>query len=390
NGSSWSYETVFNDGQGVGQIQLMDEAATGPTIIYQNLAETGLALAQRTGSTWQVEDIPQPGLASDFSAVEQNGALHLCYYNPSNQNLNYGLKEAGSGWEFEVLDDQGSFVGQLPSLAADGQGNLHLAYFDRGSNSLKYGYRPQGSNWTVTTVNDTAALELTSISIATGPDNEPKIAFQDTDADSMFLAEQIDGAWSIAKLDITQTDASGRPLRLQIDDKGRPWVLYNFPTTNNELRLTRRNLAGEWLQVSVLNNQADIAGEFDLHIVEDDFYVLGRQNEPGNTGLGILSSPNGVNTSITESQLFDRLVISPNPTPGRLRVSWEQSKPAEVSLAIYNLQGQCLHPLGVTEITEPGKHQREFDLSTLNPGIYLLRFTQNGQSWMKKVIKLAD
>ncbi|MEM9984209.1 MAG: hypothetical protein AAF804_03870, partial [Bacteroidota bacterium] len=136
NGSSWSYETVFNDGQGVGQIQLMDEATAGPTIIYQNLAEMGLALAQRTGRTWQLDDIPQPGLASDCSAVEHNGALHLCYYDPSSQNLNYGLKEAGSGWQFEVLDDQGSFVGQLPSLVADGQGNLHLAYFDRGSNSL--------------------------------------------------------------------------------------------------------------------------------------------------------------------------------------------------------------------------------------------------------------
>ncbi len=389
-GTSWNYETVFNDGQRVGQIQLLEQAASGPAIIYQDLSEVSLALAQRSGGNWQTENIPQPGLASDFSAVEQNGAIHLCYYDPSSQSLNYGLKDGSSSWQFEILDDQGSFVGLLPRLATDKQGGLHLAYFDRGNNELKYGYRPQGSNWTLATVNDTNALELTSISIATGPDNEPKIAFQDTDMDSMFLAERINGDWSISKLDIAQTDASGRPLRLQIDDKGRPWVLYNFPTTNNEIRLTRRNLAGQWLQVSVLNNQADIAGEFELHIVEDDFYILGRQNKPGDTGLGMLNSPNGVNTSVTESPLFDQLLISPNPTLGSLRVSWEQSRPAEVSLAIYNLQGQFLHPLGVTKITEPGKHQHEFDLSSLSPGVYLLRFAQNGQSWMKKVIKLAD
>lgn len=385
---SWSYESISPvEGLSLGDMDLVRSASQDLFLAYAEDPGNVLHLAHRVGGTWVEEVLPGEPTATQLSLAAEGDELHLCYYDPFAQELRYGFRATGGTWQLSLVDSVGDFVGRLPSLKVDSLGGLHVGYFAQLDRQLRYAYRPAGGNWTTEVVDLPNPVEIPSLELALRSNAEPSIAFKDNAVDSIFLAEKINGSWQSQEVEANQSATSGRPLRLLIDGKDRPWVLYNFPTTLNELRLVRRNLAGEWRQVSVLNNNAAIAGEFDFHRLDTDFYIIGRQNQPGETGVGLLFSPNGVQTNLPSLAEEIGLTLAPNPTAGQGQLRWQQPQSARLSLALYNLAGQQVYTKNESTWRSAGTQQVILDLSSLPPGLYLLQMQLGAQRYQAKVIR---
>lgn len=90
--------------------------------------------------SWQKETIVAGDLADRCRyptsiAIDAGGAPHICYFN-NKHNLGYLTKSEGSGWIYEVVDDQGD-VGRYCSLVLDAQGTPYVSYWDCTSDDLK-------------------------------------------------------------------------------------------------------------------------------------------------------------------------------------------------------------------------------------------------------------
>lgn len=385
-GATWTTSTVLPEVK-IGAMELQKRENGELLIVHTEASTNQLKLARRQGSVWGLTDIPSTGQATAISTAIEGNDLHLCYYDPINQALRYSHLDGSGSWQHAWVDSSSTFVGRQPSLKVDSLGGIHIGYYDPGNAQLKYAYRPAGGNWDTESLVLDGSVEAASLELALKSDLTPLIAYKNNVVDSIFLAERISGTWQTASMKGTQSATSGRPLRMLIDDLDRPWILYNFPTAINELRLVRRNVAGEWRQVSVLSNGAGIAGEFDFHRLEKDFYIIGRQNQPEETGVGLLYSPNGVQTNVAAPAESIGLSIAPNPTSGQLSVEWQQYSVQPVTIRLYNLTGQQVLLVEEKAPRNPGIQVQQLDLGELPDGLYLMQMQLGTEVYQSRVLK---
>ena len=89
------------------------------------------------------------------AAIDQDGYLHVIYYDTDGQDLLYATNADGL-WKTEVVDSTGN-VGKHNSIAVDSTGKVHISYFDNTNQDLKYATGGFGS-WTVSTVDSTGVV----------------------------------------------------------------------------------------------------------------------------------------------------------------------------------------------------------------------------------------
>jgi hypothetical protein len=81
----------------------------------------------------------------------------------------------------------------------------------------------------------------------------------------------------------------------------------------------------------------------------------------------------------------ERFVVYPNPVEGVLRIAWNEAVETEVGIELLGTEGTLLHQA----TTAPGGKQYASDLSTLLPGMYLLRLRYNdGEQAVFKIVKM--
>lgn len=77
-------------------------------------------------------------------------------------------------------------------------------------------------------------------------------------------------------------------------------------------------------------------------------------------------------------ELFDELIVTPNPARDFATVNFNLNEPANVNIQVYNMIGQP-----VAEVFDgtqyPGYHQLEVNAAKLRPGIYFIRVTANDE-----------
>jgi hypothetical protein len=78
------------------------------------------------------------------------------------------------------------------------------------------------------------------------------------------------------------------------------------------------------------------------------------------------------------------LIIYPNPVSGKVNIDYSSKISGKVTLNIYNITGQLL----ITTVLEAieGENTFEFDVSSLNKGLYVLEFNDNGERLFRKVM----
>ena len=78
--------------------------------------------------------------------------------------------------------------------------------------------------------------------------------------------------------------------------------------------------------------------------------------------------------------------VFPNPFAGSTRIEYQLNNSATISLEVYNVVGEKIQSLASVEKQNAGKHTFNFEGTT--PGIYTVRLTVDGQTIVKKVVKL--
>ncbi|MEM6342788.1 MAG: T9SS type A sorting domain-containing protein [Bacteroidota bacterium] len=387
----WTYQTVISDIDFIDGLSLARYANGDPVIAFADQGGQSLEIASRVGGSWQINTIQSGGQYRDLQLLEVNGALHLCYYLASEGELRYAfLDNPGGVWTNQLIDNTSLIVGQQPSFKADNNGKLYVAYVDAFNAKLKLANLPVGGSWTFADVTNPQSYIPVFPDVEITQNDEPLIAFRDASSNRIIVANSDgQGGWTFDPVVGDFTNLVGAPLDLLLDDKDRPWILYNYLSASDELRLIRRDGQGLWNQVSVLNNINQIANSFDFHLVDQDFYVLGKQNRPGQNGIGMLYAFDGVNTSLEESLVGGSFRVWPNPSgQSPLWLSFELIKPQEISVAIYNLQGQKLHLIQDTQLLTAGNHQLQWDPASMSPGMYFVVLeTAKGRLTQKLVVQ---
>jgi len=84
-------------------------------------------------------------------------------------------------------------------------------------------------------------------------------------------------------------------------------------------------------------------------------------------------------TSVDEApELFEELIVTPNPAQDFATVNFTLNEPANVNVQIYNIVGQSV--MEIFDGTQyPGYHQLEVDAARLRPGIYFVRVMANDE-----------
>jgi hypothetical protein len=389
-GGSWSFEEIATANHQFLGVSLGKLSNGEPCAAFSRDDPQNLWFAYRENGNWQFNTIETGEDFEDLSLVMDGNTAHLSYYVSSQGELRYAkATDATTGnWATQVVDNSSLIVGQHANMQMDANGVLHLAYVDVFNARTRYGSLGTNGAWSISNITATQEYNPSFLDLKIRSDNRPVVALRDAGTNSLVVGENpADTTWVLTNVVGDVSNLVGAPLKLILDDKDRPWVLYNYITATNEMRLVRRDGAGQWNQVSVLNNFNQIANVFDFHLVGEDFYILGKQNRTSNQGLGMLYAANGVNTHL-EAQLDPAsLEIYPNPvTDHQISLRFSLKKAAEVEVGLYNLQGQMVHHWGETPLLPAGPHERELDVADVAPGLYLLVLESAGQRIHRKLV----
>lgn len=129
-----------------------------------------------------------------------------------------------------------------------------------------------------------------------------------------------------------------------------------------------------------------------IHIAFRNFTEPFNSNEPigpGNGGnelaIDNIQVTDVVAVSEALAQNFQSLAISPNPARDHVQLHFELAHPTELTLQIYDIQGQEIQSLELGRFGR-GKQEKELHLTALAPGNYLLHFRGEGTYATQKLI----
>lgn len=100
----------------------------------------------------------------------------------------------------------------------------------------------------------------------------------------------------------------------------------------------------------------------------------------GTFGRGLWNTNLYVPLSVSEQEIYNQIIVSPNPNNGFFNINVPLGK--TYSLIIYDIQGKKIYEEQSIKI-----EQKNIDLTKNSSGIYLLNFTIDGKSFNKKIIK---
>lgn len=362
-------------------LKMIGDNAGAPLLVCTDGLPEQTFMLRRSGGTWMSEVVSASGLRG-LTLVESSDSVYVAGSDLVTGELRlYARAITGTSWTSTVLDT----AGLIPVLKTTAD-TLHVTYKSLVTNEIFYRFRVSSGQWQSQAVTSPQNYNPQAIDLQISPDGTPFIVFKDGKTDEIFLAEPDAGTWIITEVPTDPGNLIGAPLKLIVDTKNRPWVLYNFPDIQDELRLTRRSGSGVWFDVSVLNNQKQVANEFDFHLVEDDFYVIGRKNEAADQGIGLLFAQEGVRTRLIPEGEQLAFTLAPNPSFGLVETIIEGNVAGEAIIRIYNLQGQIVHNEVV--YNPGGSMTTTLDLRALAHGGYLVQVIAGGQVGVKKLLLL--
>jgi hypothetical protein len=390
---TWAIQPLDSAGKNPRNICMTLSDNADPVIAYVHSEGDLFKAATRTSGVWQFDTISTGVKVRDMSMGFLNDTVHLLYYNLSSASLDYARSKKGSGiWEIAIIDSSSQIIGRYPNLVIDGTGGLHASYIDSYNGIVRYAHRPAGGGWSNEAVTDTFEFDPSFNSIAIGTDGRPSIAFRNGGTNTMLLAERNGaGVWNKTLIAGDPTNFVGNPLRLIVDEADNPWVLYNYFSNVEEIRLVRRDAGMNWNPVTVSGNSARIAGVFDFHLVDRDFYIIGKKNVLHKNGLGLLYAADGVATDVGQpiSEIEPTLSISPNPSAGTANIQFSNPVFQQISLKLFDLAGREVHSW-IAYPMEAGQHSVHFDRTDLPAGMYLCRLETPGGVISKKLILLKE
>lgn len=385
---TWSYESLDASSENIAEVKLVLDAQKRPCVAYTFRESEELRFACKQNGIWSLQVVDANSKPRNISMVVANNIIHISYFDLGAGALKYATSTLGTGnWEVVTIDETSLIVGTHSSIHADQTGTIHISYADVYTQRLKYARKPLNGIWAIAFLSEDFEYQPERMQILTDSTNQPIIAFRDAFKNRIMMARYLNNEWQLTVVREDEINFMGNPLRFILDEKDRGWIVYNFAGVFDELRLLRQDLSGSWEDVSVINNQGMVANSFDFHLVDKDFYILGKKNAREDKGLALLYAREGVTTDIFSKPENSLLVwdVYPNPSAGTVQMFFELAEAESVNLSLYNLQGKELHQFLSKQIYPKGQHSYAINLDVPS-GVYFLQLQTNDQVSVKKII----
>ncbi len=199
---------------------------------------TGVEYSYRApgSDTWNKETLPTIQFSYRFStgiAVDNRGAPHISYYNPTEETLNMVYKNAGV-WKTETIDEGGIWS----DITSDAAGNMHISYakvIENGAMAIIKVAHEFDRNWSSETIDtlknlDGLARHVTSITI--GSDGILHVSYGDRKI--IKYGRLVGGVWSIETVveDDQSPGSLGELTNMALDNTNAPYIAYyEMPNT---------------------------------------------------------------------------------------------------------------------------------------------------------------
>ena len=389
-GGAWATEAVDVSGRNVRHISQATANNGDPCIAYTMSKPEQLRFARKNGGNWTFSTVDNAAQPRDVVMEIHNDSVHICYYDLAIGGLRYARGAVGGGaWVRQVIDTSSQIVGNRPDLEIGPGGELHVSYADAINGKLKYAHRTATGLWTLSDVTETLVYNPAQSSIRLDANGLPRIAFRDAKGNAVVFAERdINGLWTATEVISHATNLMAVPLKLVLDASDRPWIVYNYSSILDELRLLRRDAQSNWNMVSVNNNAAEVANVFDFLLADRDFYIVGKKNAFQNNGIGVLYAANGVATDLTPrlDKATLAMTLFPNPAQDQVTVAFTLPAQAAVRIELYDLMGRRVAIAGENPALPAGEHRQEIETHALPAGLYFCNLTVGREVFTQKVI----
>lgn len=387
---SWTWTGIRIDSSvaAARAISLGQDASGDLWAAYYANPGNDLRLGRMSSGNWSYETLDSAGAPGHTSVnISPADTVYVAWHNETTGCLMLAHRHRSGGtWLKDTVDCIAPPTGQYVRILSDAS-NLHLAYHDPTCKGMIYARRAvSGGSWsrdTVLSSNFSPVGKFCSMDLDSG--NEPSLLFLDEQNNKLYFAERTGpGIWDMLVVDSTSSFSLGRPSDLVVDRFDNPWTAFNNFSNYDRVNLRHRDING-WAAVGV-GNQGRIANSFSFEIANDDLFLIGRKNEPGNTGLGMLYAPQGIFVENEEPLIPEatKITVAPNPSTGEGTFVLELAEPGNYRLDVYDLQGRHVASPLRDRWLESGKQEVPCRLQAA--GMYIYRLSSGEQQWTGKWI----
>ncbi len=275
--SGWSIETLDSQGAVGLETSLAFDSTGAAHIVYFDQTQLRFRYLRRNlDGTVVVEPLAftSPPPWDCLIEIDASGHPHVAYTAPANgyYEVHWAQRDASGTWGDELVAALGIDIG----VAIDADQVRHLIYND--SKSLIHASAPRGGPWTKEVVAATSPSLWYPMLRAEG--GKLRATFRDLRGLGLYYAEKpAGGSWKVELVD-PSVDHDGNEARpsFAVSPSGEVQLAY-FDTSPRELRLAKRDLAGNWqtelvLPSSTLPMARYVSAAFDgagvLHLLYSD------------------------------------------------------------------------------------------------------------------------
>lgn len=157
---------------------------------------------------------------------------------------------------------------------------------------------------------------------------------------------------------------------------------------NNQTYLSEINTIGrDWKSYNMAANAYDIAPDVYYYVkdIDNNVYRLHFTSFDGSSTGNLSFNVEDVTSqlSVTNFDNGDSFGFYPNPAQDQIEILYENQISTDVKVAIYSMTGQKVLE---KELKNDGFYNQKLDISHLNTGNYVIKFSTDNQSTTKKLI----
>ncbi|MGC8928466.1 MAG: hypothetical protein ACP5QK_11145 [Myxococcota bacterium] len=217
-------------------------------ISYIDVSRGNIKYITNSSGSWVSENVDNINTVGQYQtsiAIDSNGKIHISYYDSANGGeLRYSNNVAGY-WVSTVVDDGGAAnanVGQYSSIAVDQNGFVHISYYDATNADLKYATNLSGSFITYTV--DSAGSVGAYTAIALDSNGYPIISYYDAFPNYNLKVAIYDGtSWSTSVADSNANNV-GLYTSISVDSNNKIHIAY-YDATSYKVKYAT-NKYGSW------------------------------------------------------------------------------------------------------------------------------------------------
>jgi hypothetical protein len=273
NDEGWALSVLDENGGSSSAIVSDPNDKQHVVFIDAETASSILSYMTNSGARWVGEVVDEGGEFEKMSsiAVDASGKVHIAYFDDyADDNVTKGrLCYANNvdGWNMTVVDSITARVGLNPSLAVDQDGWVHISYFDdSGQKVLKY-VNNVGGDWGNPILIDQSGKAGLYSSLAIGVNSSVHIAYLDQINKDLIYTNNVGGLWVPDFVDDSGT-VEGRSV-LALDSQGVPHVAYY---DGDGLIYAKRN-GTDW-DLTMLDANNELGGGISMFIdTQDQVYI---------------------------------------------------------------------------------------------------------------------